>query len=69
MFLYLFAACNSDALKGDGIAAFGYMGEEIPTETVIADESDQKASSPEGLVLAMIMTDIFIHNSLFRFFG
>ena len=40
MFLYLFVACNSDSLKGDGIPAMGYLGEEIPTETIIADESD-----------------------------
>lgn len=40
MLSYLFIACNSNALKGDGIPAFGYLGEEIPTETIIADESD-----------------------------
>jgi hypothetical protein len=40
MFLYMILACNQDSLKMNGVPAFGYSGEELPTETIIADESD-----------------------------
>ena len=40
MFLYLLFGCTNEEIKLSGIPAFGYLGDEIPTETLIADASD-----------------------------
>ena len=39
-FVFGILGCRQDDIKMEGIPAFGFLGEEIPTETIVADSSD-----------------------------